>query len=142
MSWPASSARSTSGSTVSSKPRMPGNASCPALSRASRLSRISALTGLCSWPEARRSPSVRGAGAVFAYVTTPRYVRSGAFAASESEVALAAAASDATGKDGRMAARIGDGLGLDADLIVAAEQAVTAALEPLSARRPDLVVAF
>lgn len=39
-------------------------------------------------------------------------------------------------------ARIGDGLGLDADLLVAAESASRRALEPLGGRRPDLVCAF
>ena len=48
--------------TVSSKPRMPGKAVSPAASRASRLSRTSALTGLRTWPLARSSPRVVGAG--------------------------------------------------------------------------------
>jgi small ligand-binding sensory domain FIST len=39
-------------------------------------------------------------------------------------------------------AHIGDGLALDADLLVAAERAGRAALQPLGARRPDLVCAF
>ena len=43
-SCPASRARSSCGSTVDSKPRMPGHGSAPARSAASRLSRISALT--------------------------------------------------------------------------------------------------
>ena len=40
-SWPAIRARSSCGSTVSSKPRMPGHASRPSASAASRFSRIS-----------------------------------------------------------------------------------------------------
>lgn len=39
-------------------------------------------------------------------------------------------------------ARIGDGLGLDADLLVAAEHATRQALAPLGARRPTLVCVF
>jgi small ligand-binding sensory domain FIST len=41
-----------------------------------------------------------------------------------------------------MATRISDGLALDADLLVAAEQAARAAIAPFGARRPDLVLAF
>src|SRR4051794_8715341 len=72
MSWPASSARSTWGSTVSSKPMMPGKRSPSARIRASRLSRSSALTDFCSWPDWRSSPRVLGAGG--ALVIQSRYV--------------------------------------------------------------------
>ena len=41
-----------------------------------------------------------------------------------------------------MAALIADGIGLDADLLVAAERASREALAPFGARRPDLVCAF
>jgi small ligand-binding sensory domain FIST len=41
-----------------------------------------------------------------------------------------------------MASLIADGLGLDADLLVAAERAATEAMAPFGARRPDLVCAF
>ena len=61
-SCPASSAVSSSGSTVSSKPTIPGNASSPARSRASRFSRISLLTLRWTWPEARSSPRVVATG--------------------------------------------------------------------------------
>src|SRR3954452_10688972 len=61
-SWPAMSARSTSGSTVSSNPTIPGRLGSPRPSRASRLSRISAFTGRNIAPPARSSPRVRGAG--------------------------------------------------------------------------------
>ena len=55
-------ARSTSGTTVSSKPTMPGRLGSPRPSRASRLARISALTGRKAAPLSRSSPSVVGAG--------------------------------------------------------------------------------
>ncbi len=76
MSWPASSARSTCGRTVSSKPTMPGKRSPPSLSRCKRLSRSSALTVLCTWPDARNSPIVAGVGEAGLEVALigPRYV--------------------------------------------------------------------
>ena len=61
-SWPAMRARSTSGSTVSSKPTMPGRLGSPRPRRASRLARISALTGRGTAPLARSSPRVVAAG--------------------------------------------------------------------------------
>src|SRR5690242_11297605 len=82
MSWPASSARSTCGMTVSSKPWRPGQGSSPARSLASRLSRISVRSGLSSWPERRSSPRVPRVGAVVGAVvredvTTSTLVRNG-----------------------------------------------------------------
>src|SRR3954451_17977301 len=56
------SARSTSGSTVSSNPTRPGRLGRPAARRASRLARISALTGRKVAPVERSSPRVVGAG--------------------------------------------------------------------------------
>ena len=58
MSWPASSARSTSGTTVSSKPTMPGSDGSPAARRAIRFCRISVLTLRWTCPDARSSPRV------------------------------------------------------------------------------------
>ena len=56
-------ARSTSGTTVSSKPTMPGRLGSPRPRRASRLARISALTGRKVAPLARSAPRVVGRGA-------------------------------------------------------------------------------
>src|SRR4051794_36356830 len=61
-SCPASKAVSTSGSTVSSKPTIPGNADSPPRIRATRLARSSSLTVRNSWPDARSSASVDTAG--------------------------------------------------------------------------------
>ena len=72
MSCPASSARWTSGSTLSSKPTMPGKGFSPARSRRTRFARISALTVRGSCPEARSCPMVAGSGW---WVTHSRYVR-------------------------------------------------------------------
>ena len=60
MSWPASRAFSSWGSTVSSKPRTPSTRGSPAAMRAAALRRSSSWTGVDSQPEARSSPSVEG----------------------------------------------------------------------------------
>ena len=57
-SWPASRAPSSIGSTVSSKPTMPGNAGSPLRSRSSRLARISSLTVRGRYPLSRNAPRV------------------------------------------------------------------------------------
>src|SRR6478609_7729159 len=62
MSWPAISARSTCGITVSANPWRPGHGSIPSRSRARRLSRSSWRRGLSWWPLSRSWPRVLGAG--------------------------------------------------------------------------------
>ena len=57
-SWPASSAFSSCGSTVSSKPMTPSTSGLPAAMRASAFARTSSLTGRDSQPLARSSPRV------------------------------------------------------------------------------------
>src|SRR3954453_680427 len=71
------SARSTSGTTVSSKPTMPGRVGSPAARRARRLARSSALTGRWVAPLSRSSPRVVGAGAVRGSVTPATVRRDG-----------------------------------------------------------------
>src|SRR3954452_20492983 len=136
-SCPASNARSSCGSTVSSNPTMPGNRFDPSRSPASKLSRISALTVLCSWPAERSAASVviAGAGAatvvcVMRSVTLPppggwRDLPAGGRLGSEV-----------------LMSRFGDGLACDSDLVRAAEVAVRQALDPLAGRAPDLMCAF
>src|SRR4051812_21817050 len=58
-SWPASTAFSMAGMTVSSKPTMPLKSWPPVARRASRFARSSSLTVRGRQPLARRSPSVR-----------------------------------------------------------------------------------
>src|SRR4029453_9634026 len=58
----------------SSHPTIPGNRSPPSASRASRLARSSCLTSLWRCPEARRPPSVVGAGGVAVVMRTLLFV--------------------------------------------------------------------
>ena len=60
MSCPASSARSSCGPTVSSKPTMPGKVGCPDFSRRMTLARISSLTVRASYPSASRTQGSSG----------------------------------------------------------------------------------
>ena len=61
-SCPASNAVSSSGSTVSSKPTIPGKAVSPDRSRSTRLARISSLTVRGVYPVSSSWPRVAGAG--------------------------------------------------------------------------------
>src|SRR6478736_610429 len=70
MSWPAISARSSCGMTVSSNPCRPGQGSRPSRRAASRLARISWRRCCWTWPAARSSPTVLIVGAE---VTPSRY---------------------------------------------------------------------
>src|SRR5262245_33560912 len=62
MSWPASTAFSSWGRTVSSKPITDGMSCSPAAMRRTALRRISFLTGTERQPDARSSPKVVGRG--------------------------------------------------------------------------------
>ena len=114
MSWPASSARSSSGTTVSSNPTIPGNGSTPARSRIRRLSRTSSLTDRCTCPAARSAPRVRGRSA--------GGVGDGdGFSAHRTNVRRAARTCDHGVLDGQVArggkVRCGDGLAVGADVV-------------------------
>src|SRR3954468_12353884 len=136
-SCPASSARSSCGSTVSSKPTIPGNRFAPSRSPVSKLSRISALTVLWTWPEARSAPSVEMAGtgvaAVICVIRAITLPPPGGWRDLPTSGRLDA---------GGVMARFGDGLATDGDLVRAAETAVRQALDPLAGRTPDLVCVF
>ncbi len=59
-SWPANTAFSSCGMTVSSYPSTPSNKGKPFVMRSTALRRISSLTGRDTHPEARSAPSVVG----------------------------------------------------------------------------------
>src|SRR5690242_3720689 len=99
---------------------MPGKLGSPAASRARRLSRTSALTVLWTWPLSRSAERV----VMFGWLTPSRYVGK-----PDPSCCL-------------LVGRFGDGIGVSADLVEAAETAVAAALAPLHGRTPDLALVF
>ena len=132
-SWPASSARSSAGSTVSSKPTMPWKRGSPAAQRLEQVLADLGLDGAVSWPEARSSPRVVGGWGVSGTSPTVRPVRP-------------LPRASATAQDGgwQVAAaawcRCGDGLAVDADLVRGRRGGDAAALAPLDGAAPDLAV--
>src|SRR5688572_26679578 len=134
-SCPASRARSSAGSTLSSKPTIPGNRVCPERSRSTRFARISALTVrgcAAAGSAARKAPRVVGRVMLRRYDGCTPFPRS---------TPLGLGPPVDLGEDDRMAL-CGDGLAVDSDLAAAAEEATRQAVEPLGGQPPDLQLTF